>query len=95
MPGKIFKANLYDRALTAEQISDSAKSFASYIPESRLLAELPEGDRNKIARLKTQIQQLELATAELKNATSVNAELQPWSELARAIFIMKEFIYVR
>ena len=95
LAGKIFKANLYDRALTVEQIADSAKSFSNYIPESRLLAELPEADRNKIARLKTQIQQLELATVELKNATSVNAELQPWSELARAMFIMKEFIYVR
>ena len=95
LSGKIFKANLYDRALTHEQIAASAKSFAGYIPESRILAELTEEDRKTLAQLKAGMFELESKLEQLDKGPSVNPKLHPWNELARAIFIMKEFIYVR
>jgi hypothetical protein len=65
------------------------------VPDSRVMAELSAEERGAIARLNAEIGVME---AELEQFGSVPDQVNDvvlWSELARAIFTFKEFIYVR
>ena len=95
LSGKIMRAQLYDRALSAEEVAASSGASSDFVPDSRVMAELTADELETIARLNLDIGAVE---AELKHLGSVPDEINDvalWSELARAIFTFKEFIYVR
>lgn len=94
LSGTILQANLYDRSLSAEEVSALASGSKSFVSEEVLLARLTEqqresiaDDRHRIAGLRRELQ----AIPESK----LSVQEQAWSELARAFLSFKEFIYVR
>jgi hypothetical protein len=95
LSGKILRAQLYDRALSAEEVAASSGASSDYVPDSRVMAELSTDERAAVSRLNAEIESLE---ADLKQSGNIPEEINEvvvWSELARAIFTFKEFIYVR
>ena len=59
LAGRIQRAQLYDRALTAQEIAASAGvADSNYVPESQILARISDVDRKKIADLNAQTTQL-------------------------------------
>ena len=95
LAGRILRAQLYDRALSSEEVAASSGASSDYVPDSRVLAELSAEERETIARLSGEIGALESDLKQLGNVPDQINDVVLWSELARAIFTFKEFIYVR
>ena len=94
LAGKILRAQLYDRALSAEEIQASSQSLPHAISRSQIIASLSADDRAKIAQQEKQIMEWEAGIKALKPVTDVAEEQSAWTDLARAIFNFKEFIYI-
>ncbi len=88
LTGAIYRARLYDRALTAEEAALTAALEGSVITPQAVLAALPEESREKYHALTGDIAGLRARLAELNAAAPVD----PWRSLALALINMKEFI---
>ena len=93
--GKILRAQLYDRALSAEEVAATSNVKPDSVSQDRVLAALAEEQRTKVNELTKEIVALETRLRELGPLADEVGELLSWSELARAMFMFKEFIYVR
>lgn len=95
LSGRILEARLYDRALTSDEIAAAASKKSDYVSQSDLIAALTPEEQ---AHWKT----LSVSKDNLTASVNRQAEIAPqsgrdevWTDLALAIFNMKEFIYVR
>lgn len=94
LSGRITKARLYDRALSAVEIRASATS-SPYVDDSQVLAALGQSDRDRIRMYEQEIQ---LVTRKIESLGPIQPSLDDraiWADLARALFTFKEFIYIR
>lgn len=94
--GRIFRARLYDRALTAEEIAHTSRIETSSISEADILAALKPAEREQLEGLRAKRDEL---GRELEAARGVakesNPELQAWTSLAQSLINLKEFIYLQ
>lgn len=94
LQGVIHKAQLYDKALSADEVAFSGKGQL-FVALKKVLAQLTEQQRREYDK-----KQLLLATLakQLEDYSYASKPLDPnqkWNDLALAIFNFKEFIYVR
>jgi hypothetical protein len=96
LKGKILQAQLYDRALSAEEIAASAAAFSGSVTDEQVLAALSPAARTEHDRLTREIAALgaELKRYEPRDQWKSDP-VRRWQDLAHAIFSLKEFIYVR
>ncbi|MCA9246969.1 MAG: DUF1553 domain-containing protein [Planctomycetales bacterium] len=94
--GRILHAQLYDRALSSDEVAVSGLSLGGYVPESRIEAELSKQQRAQYRRVQSAltalIQRHQESTA---TANSGADQRNRWRDLAHALWNLKEFIYVR
>ena len=95
LAGRILRAQLYDRALTAEEIQATSQSAPYFVSEAQVLAALTESDRTTVARERTRIQALETEIASFGTVPDLKDNLAAWTELAHTLFTLQEFIYVK
>ncbi|MDP1592253.1 MAG: DUF1553 domain-containing protein, partial [Prosthecobacter sp.] len=96
LTGRIFRARLYDRALTSDEIAQTSRIESSTITESDILATLANDQRTQLARLQAQRDLLAQTLDSARNNTkSDDPTLQAWSSLAQSLINMKEFIYLQ
>ncbi len=96
LSGRIYRARLYDRALTAKEISHTASIEASSISEADILAALTPAQRDELTALRAQSERLsKKLEAARQNASPNNARLQAWTSLAQSLINLKEFIYLQ
>ena len=93
--GKILEARLYDRALTREEIEAIAAKDANFVSEQKLLASLNEEEIAQWQRWQREQSTHKQALENLEDIAPKSGRDEVWSDLALAIFNMKEFIYVR
>ena len=93
--GRILRAQLYDRALSAEEVQATSQSAPFFISEAQVLAALTAADRETVARERKLIQTAEADIESLGPIPSQSADQAAWAELAHALFTFKEFIYVK
>lgn len=93
--GRILRAQLYNRALLAEEIAATSTSSPHFVSEKQILAALTPTERDQVAKAKEQIAALQAEIDSLGPIPNELDELQRWTDLARAMFTFKEFIYVR
>jgi hypothetical protein len=93
LSGAIAKAQLYDRALSADQVAASAGS-ALQVSDSQVDAALSDSQRARVRQQAEKLKRIQKTLRSLgpRPATDQTAA---WTDLARAIFTMKEFIYIR
>jgi hypothetical protein len=93
---RIFRARLYNRALTPEEITQTARIESSTITESDILATLSDDQRTQLTSLQSQ---RDLLTKTLESTRSTAAGTDPvlnaWASLAQSLINLKEFIYLR
>jgi hypothetical protein len=96
LAGRIFRARLYDRALTPEDIAKTARIESTTITEVDILATLSNDQRTQLTRLQAQ---RDLLTKTLESTRSTVAGTDPilnaWASLAQSLINLKEFIYLR
>jgi hypothetical protein len=94
--GRILEAKLYNRALSPSEAEAAYLGGPVPVSEDDLRAALAEPDRERLAQLENEIAALEFEEKELAEAGAGEpAERHRWTQLAHAIFNLKEFVYLR
>ena len=93
LAGLVFKARVYDSALNAEAVMASFSGNASFVSEEQLLAAMTEEQRVLQTKLQVRLSELNKEKNDLEEAKK--SSLDPWRDLAHAMFNLKEFIYLR
>jgi hypothetical protein len=93
---RLYRARLYDRALTPEEIAQTATIEANTLRESDILAALTEPQRQQFHALQSQRDTLNQALEASRTAMSTDTpKVQAWTSLAQSLINLKEFIYLR
>jgi hypothetical protein len=96
LAGRIFRARLYDRALTAEEIAQTSRIESSSITEADILASLALEQRQALAQLNLQRDALSKQLASIRETPAGDDPVfQAWSSLAQSLINLKEFIYLQ
>ena len=90
LSGNIFKARLYDRALTADEVAANS----GLITEKDVFNALSPEDQRRLQELQAELKRLDEALDESRGLPQAT-DAAVWTELARSLFTFKEFIYVR
>jgi hypothetical protein len=94
LSGKIFRAQLYDRALTAEEVEASFHGFPAAITTATIIASLGDEDRANVERYQGELQALRIELAQYEAVPKEFVPQNSWTELARALFSLKETIFI-
>lgn len=96
LAGQIFRARVYDRALSAEEIAKTARIEASTVTEADILATLSAGQVERLTEFQSERDMLSKELTHLRS-TSTDADpiVQSWASLAQSLINLKEFIYLR
>jgi ssDNA-binding Zn-finger/Zn-ribbon topoisomerase 1 len=93
--GRILRARVYDRALSAEEVQTSSKLEASAPSDDDVLAALSQTDRDAVKRTREELEPLQTQITDLRAATSNVGPEAAWRSLAQSLVNLKEFIYLR
>ncbi len=96
LSGRIYRARLYDRALTADEIAQTSRVEFTTLTETDILSKLTDAQRQQLAILQGQRDQLTQSLESARNSTSGDdPKLQAWTSLAQSLINLKEFIYLQ
>ncbi len=95
LAGRIVRAQLYDRALTADEIQATSQSAPYFVSEAQVLAELTAADREQIDQSQKRIRSLETEIETFGVIPDALNDKAVWTDLAHAMFTFQEFIYVK
>lgn len=94
LTGRILSAQLYDRALSPEEVLADYRSNPASISEAEVLAKLTPEERERVTQSQQKIAALDAEINALGPLPQGSERQQAWSDLARALFNLKEFIYI-
>ena len=96
LAGRIFRARLYDLALTAEEIAQTSRIESSSITEADILASLALEQRQTLTQFNLQRDALSKQLAAIRETPAGDDPVfQAWSSLAQSLINLKEFIYLQ
>ena len=95
LEGSIIRAELYDRALTAAEIKASSGSITPFVSEAQIAAALTEAERRRLDADRIELAKWEAEFKELRQVSEPSDDHPQWTDLARAIFTFKEFLFVK
>ncbi|MDB6004968.1 MAG: hypothetical protein JWR15_1955, partial [Prosthecobacter sp.] len=95
LSGRIFRARLYDRALTAEEIAQTARIESSNITEADIIATLTAEQRVQLSKLNIKRKEQTSEVEALRSTAGDDPELQAWTSFAQSLINLKEFIYLQ
>jgi hypothetical protein len=93
--GKLFRAQLYDRTLSADEVLASFQASPLAVSDQQIMAALSATAREQVNQHRLKIARLH---AELQSLGTVPDKIDAsllWSDLTRALFNMKEFLYLQ
>jgi len=94
LSGRVIRATLHDRALPAEEVAALAAAAGSQSREA-LIAALPSAEADRARALVAEIEEAAAARRSVVPVPVEHEERLVWAEVARALFLSKEFIYLR
>ena len=95
LKGRILEARLYDRALSQNEVEAIAAKDANFVSERELIAALSQAEKRQWDRWHRDRSLQEEHLNRLEAIAPKSGRDEVWTDLALAIFNMKEFIYVR
>jgi hypothetical protein len=95
LTGSIFKAQLYDRALSAEEVKVSFQSYPSAFTTDMVIATLSSDLQQKIRTGQSELVQLEVERRSLGPSAEQSDQEFAWGEIAQVIFSLKEFSFLQ
>ena len=96
LTGKIFKAALYDQALSEDAIKGLATGQSFFVSEKLIRETLTEAQLKQIDVLGEQINHIQSTLAGIRRPeTNINPTRQAWHDFAQSLFNLKEFIFIR
>ncbi|GDY07409.1 hypothetical protein LBMAG52_08950 [Planctomycetia bacterium] len=95
LAGKILRAQLYDRALTADEIQATSKSVPYFVSEAQVLAALTATEREQVEAARNRLKALEGDIEALGPIPESLNDKAIWTDLAHALFTFQEFVYLK
>ena len=96
LSARIFRARIYDRALTPAEIAQTARIESSSITESDIIATLTPDQHKQLTQLQSQRDLQSRQLESLRESTAGDdSVLQSWTSLAQSLINLKEFIYLQ
>ena len=95
LSGKILRAQLYDRALTADEIQATSMSAPYFVSETQVLAALTAAEREQISQSRQRLKTLEVELESLGTIPESLNDKAVWADLAHTLFTFQEFIYLK
>jgi len=95
LDGRILRAQLFDRALSPAEVESSYRAAPYAISERQILARLSEENRAEIIKARHEIEESKTRMESFGPVPSPVSHQVIWSDVARAMFCFKEFIYLR
>ncbi|MGI9473851.1 MAG: DUF1553 domain-containing protein [Rubripirellula sp.] len=93
--GRIDRANLYDRALSAEEVAASFSRHGAWISDDEVINSLSQSKRAKLRKLSSDADQLTERLNQMGPIPDRYGDQEAWTDLTRTLLTLKEFIYVR
>ena len=94
--GRILRARVYDRALSAHDIAATHLLEASSVSEREVLAKLSDEQRKAVSELRSELEPLAKQAAALSEQLERSQpEIAGWQSLALSLLNLKEFVYLR
>ena len=90
LTARLHRARLYDRALSAQEIAQTARLETLPVTDHMLLSSLPPEQRTQVIKLRAELQ-----TLESQSPNESPPEATAWQSLALSLLNLKEFIYLR
>jgi hypothetical protein len=100
LSGVILSAALYDQPLDEQSVrANYLGTMAETVSDDELLGSLAPADRQRVEEWRAQLQKRRDEAAAVTDSAGEpalsNPRLAGWTEVGRAIFLFKEFIYLR
>jgi hypothetical protein len=95
LSGRILRAQLYDRALTADEVQASSRTVPYYVSEAQVIDALTADARAAVDLARKKLAVLEADLAALGPIPESLNDQVIWTDLAHALFTFQEFIYLR
>jgi len=92
--GRILLAQVYDHALSPEEIQNSFRAHPQPISQQQLWERLTDKEREQITTLRDQKQMLQQQLDAIPSSSNTSTQTA-WTDLARGLLLMKEFIYLQ
>lgn len=93
--GRVFEARVYDRALTANEVSASFQRGIHYLTDEQILAALEPAEQTQWRQLQAEWQALEARWRALPPQPEEAAATAVWAEFAQALMMTWEFTTIR
>ncbi len=93
--GRIHRAQLYDRPLSAEEVEASYLGFPVAVTMATVLSALDEKERSQVQKWIAEKAMLEQEQASLGKVPLEASKSVVWSEMARAFFSLAEFQFLQ
>ena len=94
LSGKIYRAQVYDRALSAEEVEASYLGFPAAVTTASVLESLGDSEREQVLKWQSELMELQSSLAKREKTPSEYRAEDSWSELARGLFSLKETIFI-
>ena len=95
LQGRIYRARLYDRALSADEVAASSKLESSVVTEGNVIASLSREQQAQLTDLRAQLDAAQRKLSELQENERATGPEAAWKSYAQSLFNLKEFIYLR
>ena len=95
LKGRILRARLYDRALSAPEVEASSQLETSAPSDDQVIAALTPSDRAALQQAREQLDQMSAPLTDLRQATTSIGPEAAWRSFAQSLMNLKEFIYLR
>lgn len=95
LAGRILRAQLYDRALSAQEVLASSLAAPFFLSDAQILAAMSEEERQQWDAGKRQIIVAEKKLQSWGTMVDATGEKSLWADLARAMFLFQEFLFVK
>lgn len=95
LSGRIYRARLYDRALSAGEVAGTWRLEGPVIIAGDVLASLPSAARDRVEQFRARSEEAQGRLQELREIGRGSGPDSAWKGLAQSLFNLKEFIYLR
>ncbi len=95
LEGRLLRAQLYDRALSADEVRASSQSSQLFVSDIQIQQAMSEVERQQWKSELEQIARLESQIKASGPLIDVPDEQAVWADMAQALFTFQEFIFVK
>jgi hypothetical protein len=95
LQGRIYRARLHDRALSAEQVAAGSQLESSFVTEGDVIASLSPERQEALVQLRAQREAAQKGLQGLREIDRGGGPGAVWKSFAQSLFNLKEFIYLR